>query len=86
MLIFQVGSLARSEKIRTYNYQQDRITDHRTKQSFVGIPDTLAGGDGLDRIVHSMLRFHFEERLSEALDEEEKKASQSDDKAVKKAR
>jgi peptide chain release factor 1 len=57
----QVGTGERAEKIRTYNYPQDRITDHRIGQNFSNLPGVLDGD--LDRLIDSLTVFDNAERL-----------------------
>ncbi len=57
----QVGSGDRSEKIRTYNFPQDRITDHRVNENFSNIPAVMEGD--LGDIVASLKKWEENELL-----------------------
>jgi len=58
-----VGSGDRSEKIRTYNFPQNRVTDHRVGTSVHNLPEVLAGG--LDTFVEALLEQDRRSRLGE---------------------
>ena len=58
----QIGSGDRAEKIRTYNYPQDRITDHRIGLTVHNIPGVMAGA--LDPLVEGLVAADRAERLN----------------------
>ncbi|MFN8519156.1 MAG: peptide chain release factor 1 [Chloroflexota bacterium] len=62
-----VGSGERSEKIRTYHFSQDRVTDHRIDMDLHGVP-TVMDGD-LDRMLDALVQDDQARRLAHLEDE-----------------
>ncbi|MBI5383144.1 MAG: peptide chain release factor 1 [Verrucomicrobia bacterium] len=58
----QVGTGERNEKIRTYNFPQNRVTDHRIELTIYNLSAVLDGD--LDEIIDSMMNHDLEERLA----------------------
>jgi peptide chain release factor 1 len=63
----QVGSGDRSERIRTYNYPQGRLTDHRINLTLYKLEDILEGE--LDLVVQPLIQEHQAELLNQLADE-----------------
>ena len=63
----QVGSGDRSERIRTYNFPQGRVTDHRIGLTLYKL-ETVLAGDALDELVDALLAEHQASLLAAAED------------------
>lgn len=61
-----VGSGARSEKIRTYNFPQDRVTDHRINLSLHNLPSFMMGN--MDEMLDALNVYAKEEQLKDSSD------------------
>ena len=60
----QVGSGDRSERIRTYNFPQGRVTDHRINLTLYKL-DKVVAGDALDEIIDPLITEHQAAQLAE---------------------
>ncbi|MEL6685999.1 MAG: peptide chain release factor 1 [Pseudomonadota bacterium] len=60
----QVGSGDRSERIRTYNYPQGRVTDHRINLTLYNL-DKIVAGDSLDEVIGALIAEDQAAKLAE---------------------
>jgi peptide chain release factor 1 len=60
----QLGTGERAEKIRTYNFPESRVTDHRIKHTSHQLQDVLAGGDELDGFLDGLLAAERTDQLA----------------------
>ncbi|KAF7512758.1 hypothetical protein GJ744_000325 [Endocarpon pusillum] len=70
-----VSMTGREDKVRTYNYSQQRVTDHRCGSETGSLPDVLEGGQALERIMRDVGEWMQEQEVAVLAAEEEVKAS-----------
>ena len=59
----QIGSGDRSERIRTYNFPQGRVTDHRINLTLYKLPQVMEG-EALDEVIDALVTEHQAELLA----------------------
>ncbi|KAI1899573.1 hypothetical protein AGOR_G00063170 [Albula goreensis] len=65
----QVGTRSQSDRIRTYNFTQNRVTDHRIGYVTRDIKEFLRGGEALDELIAELMAHTDREALLELLEE-----------------
>lgn len=64
----QVGTRSQSERIRTYNFSQDRVTDHRNGYTTRDIKEFMKGGEALNDLISDVLQHTEKEALMEVVE------------------
>ncbi|KAF4635293.1 hypothetical protein G7Y89_g2809 [Cudoniella acicularis] len=69
--VIGVARMGRENKIRTYNWGQQRVTDHRSGLSVHNLDDVMEGGDELDKVIDSVKTWLGDQEMQSLLAEEE---------------
>lgn len=77
------NQVTRGDKIRTYNYQQDRCTDHRSGVDVHNLPDVLAGGEQFDRVIESVREYLVQNEIEAAIADEQVASEQAEGRGKK---
>lgn len=72
------GRVGRENKVRTYNWSQQRVSDHRSGFDLRNLDDVMDGGDALERIMDSVRAWMAEQEVLGLVAEEEEKTKQED--------
>ncbi|KAI1327189.1 release factor [Xylariaceae sp. FL0255] len=73
--VLSKDKITRGDKIRTYNYQQDRCSDHRSGLDVHNLPDVLEGGESLEKIMASAKDWLVQRDIRSLIAEEEASAA-----------
>ena len=77
-----MGTGNRSDRVRTYNFRDDRCTDHRTKVSAFGLKDLLGNGGMVDSFGKGLRDRHID-IVMDAVEEEQKDEGRANKEGVK---
>ncbi|KAK6599609.1 RF-1 domain-containing protein [Botrytis cinerea] len=69
--VIGVAKMGRGDKIRTYNWGQQRVTDHRSGLSVHNLDDVMEGGDELEKIIDSVKAWFSEQDILGLLADED---------------
>jgi peptide chain release factor 1 len=71
------GKVGRENKVRTYNWSQQRVSDHRSNFDLRNLDDVMEGGDGLERVMDSVRIWMAEQEVLGLVAEEEIKSKEA---------
>ncbi|CAK7223433.1 Peptide chain release factor 1, mitochondrial [Sporothrix curviconia] len=84
--VLSKSQVTRSDKIRTYNYSQDRVTDHRCGLDVHNLPDVMEGGETLSRVMDAVRVWQRDRDVQAILAEEEAERQEAAKEAAGKAK